>query len=181
MYIPEIIAPQSPFYCTIVHPSAGTVTGHLLEDITYALQSNFDSPLNDSGGMWHNLMVYLSGQSPKHKNLSVSLWQSTDFFRMSIPMEFVARDDVMKDVIDPVRQLTKMAAPIGTGFLKQPEVAIVTIGQVLTIPECYVIGVSPVMSRQMVEGNKPQKATVSVEIQSCKITSQEDIEAMFMG
>jgi hypothetical protein len=97
-----------------------SVVCQLPEETRFRLQNQWEPILNLFNGIAQKGqdLVALTGLSANIKALTTKIWRHSEPLTFDFKLEFDAKDDVMKDVLTPVTNLIKMAAPSrGSGAL----------------------------------------------------------------
>ena len=82
------------------------------DQLTTEITSSFSSPFDNDGTGWFNSLFYhLVGRQIGSGTLSSRRWESTEPFRIDIPLVFVAETDSYNDVVIPLVTLMCLGAP----------------------------------------------------------------------
>ena len=82
------------------------------DQLTTEITTSFSSPFDNDGSGWFNSLFYhLAGRQVGSGTLSARRWESTEPFRIDIPLVFVAETDSYNDVVVPLVTLMCLGAP----------------------------------------------------------------------
>lgn len=127
-----------------------------------------------------------------HKYLTAHYWEGSAPIRCTIPFEFIAEEDPMSEVIEPLMTLYRIAAPYeNNGILVPPGPSVVgtatgvgeqitiTIGNILRFENVIINNVSGDIDTRQDFSNKILHAKVDVSFTSFFTVSRDDIDKMF--
>ena len=94
-----------------------SVRAYIPEQIEASLRSNYDTPFaegfirNLPHGERLHLSARLAGYGTTTQIMSMQVWQGSEPMSMSLPVHFLYRDDVIEDVIRPMKALMSLSTP----------------------------------------------------------------------
>lgn len=129
----------------------------------------------------HNLLYTYMGGSP---------------LQFALTLEFIAENNVQKDIVEPIKKLMKLSTPSSGGdlvggklkaMLNAPPQVSISIGNILYIQEAIITQVQPPFGRPLVSGDDgdfvgaPSRVPVGVTIQTTRIMTQERVDEYFFS
>lgn len=160
--------------------------------------SSFGSKIGGKAGLAMSALSKVADHSGvgamTHKYLTAHYWEGSAPIRCTIPFEFIAEEDPMSEVIEPLMTLYSIAAPfeaagilvppgpsaIGTAFGAGEKISI-KVGNILTFDNVVINNVSGDIDTRQDFNNKILHAKVDVSFTSFFTVSRDDIRAMFGG
>jgi hypothetical protein len=137
------------------------------------------------------------GQSTQAKVMTAQIWQGTSGLELTVPFIFKAQSDSDIEVVNPIKQLMKIALPsvsaIGTlespfSPLKQATstadngVSVdIKFGDFFRLPSCVITSISQSYDSIFDRKGNPISAKVDLQVRSFYIITVEDIDTLIKG
>ena len=109
---------RAPYLVHVYAPDHGvSVRAYIPEQIEASLRSNYDTPFAEGflrslpHGERLHLASRLAGYGTTTQIMSMQVWQGSEPMSMSLPVHFLYHDDVIEDVIRPMKALLSLSVP----------------------------------------------------------------------
>jgi len=187
-----------------------SIRASLPETFEFMSDSDYDTPF--SSGIISNARLKLitrltTGSAGATQNMSMQVWQGTNPINLSFPLVFTAESDTDKDVITPIKQLTKLTMPSSVGgvlfspgprfkkkdtldknaalldilsYVELTNLISLQIGNFMYFPSVVITSVSQQYDVRLDGRGRPIKATVSVGFRTFFTPTQDDVEKMYL-
>jgi len=173
------------------------------EEMTFGVESTWDSPLADVGSSLNVLTQATAGTSSLTKSQFSQVWQGSSPINITIPFRFFARskDSAREDVVNPVRDLMKLAVPADEGLTLSPPGPVslnvvnklaksgsagigdkidISIGRFLRFKNVIVTQVSANLPLKFTADSIPQSITAEVTFNTHTVVTKNDLDAIFI-
>lgn len=181
----------------------------LPQNYSFSLSSEFNSPFNQPmsefvGGqnatVLEKLLTLTTGATTQNKWLSAAIWSGGSEFSIEVPFVLQAFSDPVSEVIIPMKNLLKLAAPSEgetlSGMLSAPgprpakndpdkgdivgDIITVEIGRFFKMSPCVIGSVTEDFDTQMDSNGNPIGAVVRVQFKSFWTCTKQDLDKMFL-
>ena len=173
------------------------VVAWMSETFSLNVESQWDSPFQDAAtnklGTTVRAAAQVAGVSFDNKHLSSQVWSGSSPMTLTIPLEFVAESDVVKEVIKPINLLMKMTLPDTTraGFYIPPGPVIaglgkhkgdqitITIGNFLVFTQVVMTSIESDYEMKMGVLGKPMRAKCNVTFRTFTTITKDELDKIF--
>lgn len=93
-----------------------SIEAYLPQDISFNTEGSWEAPfqgLVNSSGL--AVLTSLGGFSLKSQALSQQVWMGVEPLQFTLKLQFIARTDARKEVLDPIQKLLEMVSPSTNG------------------------------------------------------------------
>lgn len=194
----KIEAPAPPNLSLAIQANWTQKNGIGVADMITGATNSSGSGMGKAIGSGVSAALDLAGvKNTTQKILTAHHWDGSSPVQLTIPFEFIALSDPMADVINPVRELYKLTAPLedDNGILIPPGPSVVgstvvqgtqvkvLIGTMLTFENVIVDNVSGEIDTRVTKGSGGKArflhAKIDVSITSFYTVSRSDVDKIF--
>jgi hypothetical protein len=176
-------------YRVFIHSSASPksdVIAYLPEEFQFAVESTWDADIFEFGPV-SKVAQYFKDKAFQSYFL---FWKGSSPITMTLPLEFRARTDAYKEVVEPCLILQKLALPYGLThkFVITPpgptpsgkgDHITVKLGKFLYFEHVVFTNVEVQYKSMMSPEGYPMKASANVQLQTSKIVSRELLDEYY--
>lgn len=208
--VPQYGSPSNSNYVVrIKQAGGGQVKGYVPETFQMAVTSQFNQPFGQgiSNSTVGNASKMLGLGALTSQSMTAQVWEGTQPIELTLEMEFVAESNPQTEVLEPIKELMKMAMPSkgAGGFLLDPpgpkysdivdwkafeakkgegksaKQITVQIGNFLLFDSVVIESVNSTFHSMMHSSGIPLRATVAVTFKTFFVQLSDDIPSLFMG
>ena len=201
--------PTGPYAVQVIWGKDQIINGWLPEEFSFEVQSDWGTPFADGGDKITAIASGL-GVNLRLKIRSSQIWEGSSPVTLTIPIDFVAREDgkALEQVVTPVKQLMALALPdefgedagtrlvppgpnfVGTYLNKEGKEEQVTVagtditvrlGNFVSFKKVIVTNVSATFSGKMLRDGYPAEAKAEMSFVTYTVMTKAGLDDVFPG